>query len=214
MKYRAGSLKVLCAWMMILLPSLDAAHVPKKPAAVVSCRLKELTTLTKSLIEASLTSFDKANGENLGNWSGGFPELHVQKNTSLIPSKVQCCLHFVAQGLGKVLEDQRSNLNPTDYSLHEKLGDAISHINMLAKCAKHILGGECSHRPPTPEMPEYAFQRKQWSHTLLKAAGDYLNWLEQKFEVHISNVKETNNIKHKNIKGVLQKYLEGSEHLL
>lgn len=53
----AGSLKVLCAWMMILLPSLDAAHVPKKPAAVVSCRLKELTTLTKSLVEASKTSF-------------------------------------------------------------------------------------------------------------------------------------------------------------
>lgn len=36
---------------------LDAGPAPKNHAAGVQCRLQELATLTKSLVEASLTDF-------------------------------------------------------------------------------------------------------------------------------------------------------------
>ncbi|XP_040898719.1 uncharacterized protein LOC121184874 [Toxotes jaculatrix] len=214
MKYRAGFVKVVCAWMVILLPSLDSCHALKKHATGGSCRPKELTALTKSLVEASLTSFDEANGKHLGTWSPGFPELQVQQNSPLLPSKVQCSLLFMAQGLKKILEDQVNNLNPKDVSLHKNLGATISQIDILAKCVKHILGGECSPKPPPPKMPTHVFDRKQWSHTLLKTARNYLNWLEHKFENKTSKVKGTNNRKHNVPEAKRQKYLEGSGYFL
>lgn len=53
----AGSLMVLCAWMVITMQSLHAGHAAKKHAASVSCSPKELTALTKRVVEASLTGF-------------------------------------------------------------------------------------------------------------------------------------------------------------
>ncbi|XP_023272891.1 uncharacterized protein LOC111663070 [Seriola lalandi dorsalis] len=214
MKYTTGFLKVVCAWLVMLLPSLDARHAPKKHTAAALCRPKELTALTKSLVEISLTSFDEANGKHLGTWSPGFPELHVHQNSPLISSKVQCSLLFMAQGLGEVLQDQRGNLNPKDVPLHKELEATISQIYMLAKCVKNILGGECPSKPIPPKMPISVFERKQWSHTLLKTARDYLNWLEHNVQVHISMVKARNNRKHKVPVVMRQKYYEGSGYLL
>ncbi|KAM6943717.1 uncharacterized protein PEZ65_001680 [Lycodopsis pacificus] len=214
MKYRAGFLTVACAWMVIVIQSLDAGPAAQKHAAGVSCNLKELTALTRSLVDESLKSFDKANGEHLGTWSPGFPELEVHQNSPLDGPKVQCSLLFMAQGLKEVLEDQRDNLNPKDVSLHEDLKNTISKVNMLAVCAKHILSGECSPKPPPPKMPTHAFAKKQWSHTLLKTARVYLNWLELKSGVQTSKTKGKNKIKRKASEATLQKYLEGSGYLL
>ncbi|KAM9359890.1 uncharacterized protein ABDE67_000545 [Symphorus nematophorus] len=161
-----------------------------------------------------MTSFDEANGKHLGTWSPGFPELQVDQNSPLLGSKVQCSLLFMAQGLRKVLEDQRRNLNPEDVSLHKKLENTISTVNLLATCLKGILGGECSSNPPPPKMPKHAFERKQWSHTLLKKAMDYLDWLEHKLKVKIPIVKGKNQIKPKGTEGTHQRYLEGSGYLL
>ncbi|KAL7391750.1 hypothetical protein ABVT39_014065 [Epinephelus coioides] len=215
MKYRAGFLTALCTWMVILLQSSDSAgHALKKHAAGDSCKPKELTALTKSLVEESLKDFDKANGEHLGTWSPGFPQLKVHQNSSADGSKVQCSLLFMAQGLGKVLDDQKNNLNPTDVSLHEKLKNAISTVNMLTVCVKDVLGGACSEKPAPPTMPRHTFDRKQWSHTLLKTARDYLAWLESKFVVHIPKVKEKSKIKHKGPEATHKKHLVGSGYLL
>lgn len=60
----AGFLKVVCTWIVILMHSSDAGPVPKKHVDAVSCRLRELTVLTKNLIEASLTSFVSNNNNN------------------------------------------------------------------------------------------------------------------------------------------------------
>ncbi|KAM8759857.1 uncharacterized protein AB9X84_008126 [Acanthopagrus schlegelii] len=214
MKHRAGFLKVLCACMMVLIQSLDARHVPKKYPAGVSCRVRKLTALTESLVIGSLTSFDEANGKNLGTWPPGFPELEVNQNSSLDGSKVQCSFLFMVQGLEKVLEDQKNNLNPLDVSLHAKLRETISRVKMLAVCLKEILGGECSPTPPPPKMPKPAFDRKQWSHTLLKMARDYLHWLESKLPVQISKVIGKNKVKHGVNEANHQSYFEGSGYLL
>lgn len=155
---------------------------------------------------------DTANGNHLGTWSPGFPELQVQENSPLHGSKCQCSLLFMAQGLEKVLEDQKSNLNPGDVSLHKKLRDTISRVNMLAACVKQVLGGECSQKPSPPKMPKHAFDRKQWSHTLLKTAKNYLAWMEQKIKVRVSKVKGKNKIKH--TEEPFQGKLEGSGYLL
>lgn len=162
---------------------------------------------------AGLLFQNKANGEHLGTWSPGFPELQVHQNAPLIPSKVHCGLLFVSQGLEKVLEDQRSNLNPTDLSLHKAIGDTIAHVDMLAKCVKHVLRGECSSKPSAPEMPVHVFERKQWSHSLMSTARDYLKWLEHRLGVHISKDKGTSNIKHAVSEELCHKHLEGSGYL-
>ncbi len=154
---------------------------------------------------------DEANGRHLGTWSPGFPELQVHQNSSLNGSNVQCSLLFMAQGLQKVLEDQRRNLNPQDVSLHKKLWNTISSVKMLTVCLNEILGGECSSMPTSPKMPKHAFERKQWSHTLLKTASNYLNWLEHKLGVQISKVKGK---KHTVTEATHQRYFEGSGHLL
>ncbi|KAK2837991.1 hypothetical protein Q5P01_015203 [Channa striata] len=214
MNCRAGFLNVLCAWLVILLPNTDAGHAPKAHAAGLTCRPKELTALTKRQVNKSLDSFDKANGKHLGTWSPGFPELHVHDNASFNGSKVQCSLIFMDHGLGRILEDQRNNLNPEDVLLHKLLEDTVSRVSMLTNCVKHILGGECSPKPPRPEMPVHAFERKQWSHTLLKEARDYLDWLERKFEPQTSKVKGTVKRKRKVVKPRYLKYLEGSGYLL
>ncbi|KAK9522206.1 hypothetical protein VZT92_018685 [Zoarces viviparus] len=214
MKYRAGFLTVACAWMVVVIQSLDAGPAPQKHAAGVLCNLKALTALTRYLVDESLKGFDNANGEHLGTWSPGFPELEVHQHSTLDGPKVQCSLLFMAQGLKKVLEDQRDNLNPNDVSLHEELKYAFSKVNMLAVCAKHILSGECSPKPPPPKMPKHVFGKKQWSHTLLKTAWVYLDWLERKLGVQTSKIKGKNKIKRKSSEATLQKYLEGSGYLL
>ncbi|KAK5870786.1 hypothetical protein PBY51_003704 [Eleginops maclovinus] len=146
MKYRAGFWSVF-VWLVILMQGLGARHAPKKQAAAFPCRAKELTALTKSLVVASLKEFEKDNGENLGNWAPGFPEIQVEHHSRPEGSKVQCSLLFMVQGLKKVLEDQWDNLNPNGDELHNKLRNTIAMVNMLQVCAKHILGGECSPKP-------------------------------------------------------------------
>lgn len=160
----------------------------------------------------SLLFQDEANGKHLGTWSPGFPDLHVHQNSPISGSKVQCSLIFMVQGLEKILEDQSTNLNPGDVSLHRHLSDTIFSVNMLATCLRSILGGECSSQPSPPVMPKYAFQRKQWSHTLLTTAKHYLAWLESKLEIYISKGKGKNNIKRKLPQHLT--YLEGSGYLL
>ncbi|KAK5932152.1 hypothetical protein CgunFtcFv8_003881 [Champsocephalus gunnari] len=215
MKYRAGLRSVAFVWMGVLMQGLDAGRAPKMHSAV-SCRPKELTALTKTLVVASLKLFDKDNGEPPGTWAPGFPELQVEKDSPPQGSKVQCSLLFMAQGLKKVLEDQRDDLNPNSVELHKKLGSTISNVNLLAACAKHTIGGECSLKPPPPQMPKDAFKKKQWSHTLLMTARAYLDWLELKFGQQSSKVKGKNKIQHKALqkKPTPQKYLEGSGYLL
>lgn len=154
---------------------------------------------------------DKANGKHLGTWSPGFPELQVQQSSPLQGSKVQCCLLFMAQGLEIVLEDQKTNLNPEDASLHGKLRDAICTVKMLAVCVREILRGECLQKPSPPKMPKHVFERKQWSHTLLKTARDYLGWLERKIGLQITKVKGKNKRKH--TEATHERYL-GSGYLL
>ncbi|XP_038559951.1 uncharacterized protein LOC119891985 [Micropterus salmoides] len=215
MKYRAGFLKVVCACVVILTQSLDAGHVPKKHAASVPCSPRDLAALTRSRVKESLTDFEEANGKHLGTWPPGFPELQVHQNSPLDGSKVQCGLLFMAQGLEEVLEDQRKNLNPKDVSLHKKLRDTISTVNMLAACVKETFKWECSLKPSPPEMPTYAFERKQWSHTLLKTAKEYLGWLESKLiKVQNSKINGKNKIKHIATKETFKKYFEGSGKLL
>ncbi|KAK1893071.1 Cilia- and flagella-associated protein 206 [Dissostichus eleginoides] len=65
MKYRAGFWSVAFVWMGVLMQGLDAGRAPKKHSAV-SCKPKELTVLTKTLVVASLKLFDKDNGEPPG----------------------------------------------------------------------------------------------------------------------------------------------------
>lgn len=157
---------------------------------------------------------DEANGKHLGTWSPGFPELNVHQKSPIHVSNVQCSLFFMAQGIGKILEDQSSNLNPQDVLLQTMLRDTISEINMLAMCLRSVLGGECSLKPSPPAMPVHVFERKQWSHTLLKMARDYLVWLQKKIEVGIIKVNGRNNIKPKATQPKRLTYLEGSGYLL
>uniref|UniRef100_UPI003AAD972A uncharacterized protein n=1 Tax=Centroberyx gerrardi TaxID=166262 RepID=UPI003AAD972A len=216
MKYQAGFLKVMCAWMVFLLQSWDAAHVPKKPFEAVTgarCRPKQMTALTKARVNECLTSFDEANGEDLPLWSPGFPELHTPQDSPPLGGKVQCSLLFMAQGLEEVLEDQKNNLNTEDVSLHEKLKDTVSMVNMLAVCVKDVLGGECSPEPPRPKMPKHAFERKKWGHTLLEAARLYLAWLEREVMVQMSKVEVKSNENPKDTEAPVTKYFEGSGYL-
>lgn len=115
------------------------------------------------------------------------------------------------EGLKDILEDQKNNLNPQNVSLHKKLEETIARIKMLANCINNIFKSTCPSKPSPPKMPKQVFERKQWSHTLLKAAGDYLVWLEKMF---VSYVKGTKKGKGKVTKTQPHKYLEGSGYLL
>ncbi|XP_005928930.1 uncharacterized protein LOC102298534 [Haplochromis burtoni] len=210
-EYRAGFLKLACIWMAILMHGLDAQLAPKKHAAGASCSPKHLTALTESLVNESLRCFDEANGKHFGIWLPGFPELHVQKSFPPNWTKVHCSLRFMYEGLNDILEDQKNNLNPQNVSLHKKLEETIARIKMLANCINIIFKSTCPSKPSPPKMPKQVFERKQWSHTLLKAAGDYLVWLEQMF---VSYVKGTKMGKGKVTKTQPHKYLEGSGYLL
>ena len=108
------------------------------------------------------------------------------------------------------MEDQRFNLNPTDVTLHQTFERTISQVELLAKCVKHSLGGECSLKLSPPKMPVHAFERKQWGHTLLRLARDYLKWLEHKFIALISKVKGTNSTQPRDTEATGQSYLQGS----
>lgn len=155
---------------------------------------------------------DEANGEHLGTWSPGFPELQVQQNSTLHGSRVQCCLLFMAQSLEKIREDQERNLNTRNTYLCSNLRDAVKRVTMLALCLKEVLRGECLPKPLPPKMPEHVFERKQWSHTLLEAARKYLRWLEHKIGRQTIRVKGKNNFKH--TEAAHKSYLEGSGHML
>lgn len=125
---------------------------------------------------------------DLGAWTPGFPELQVQTNATLSGPKVQCCLLFMSQSLEEILEDQKGDLNPHDDSLHGKLQESISTANMLRVCIKDVLGGNCSAALPAPKMPRNYFRRKQWSHTLLETATNYLGWLEEKIKSFLTKL--------------------------
>ncbi|XP_041644148.1 uncharacterized protein LOC121510246 [Cheilinus undulatus] len=225
MNCRAGFLKVVCVWLLTVTSSSDAERTPKKYTAGVSCKPVELTALTKALMEASLKSFDEANGKHLGTWSPGFPELHVDENSTILGPTVQCSLLFMSQGLKDILQDQRSNLNPTDVSLHKELRKTIASVDMLAVCMKEVIGGECPSTPSPPNMPRHVFERKQWSHTLLKRARGYLDWVEnniptnetkskRKYVVNNATVKGKDKIKSRLTQATSRKYLEGSGYFL
>nr|XP_054586234.1 uncharacterized protein LOC129152387 [Nothobranchius furzeri] len=207
----AGFLGAACTWILILTQDLAAGSVFTKHADGASCSLKELTALTENDVEDSLELFDEANGRTLGTWFPGFPELQVHQNAPLSGSKIQCDLHFMAQGLQKVLEDQEHNLNPADVSLHKRLRHTISRVSMLAACVTKTLGGKCSHYPTPPRMPRHAFERKQWSHTLLKSAKGFLAWMLHQLEEQTRNA---NKQKLKNTKASLHRYLVGSGNQL
>lgn len=157
---------------------------------------------------------EKANGKNLGTWPPGFPKLQVHHNSPNHWAKVQCSLVFMAQGLEKLLEDQKNNLNPKDLLLHEKLSHTISRVNMLATCVKHIHREKCSSKDSPPTLPKSEFDKKQWGDTLLVASREYLEWLEHQFGVQMTKVKGPNQIKRKANGVTFQKYLEGSGYLL
>lgn len=137
---------------------------------------------------------DKANGQHLGIWSPGFPELQVPQKSPHNGSKIQCSLLFMEEALKKILDDQQNNLNPKDTSLHENLNNSINSVNMLAGCVKEILGGQCLSAPSPPKMPKHVFERKQWSHTLLKEAKHYLTWLEHNTGHQITGLEGKRNI--------------------
>ncbi|XP_029685778.1 uncharacterized protein [Takifugu rubripes] len=180
MDHRAGFLQVMFVCAGVLMQCSDAGTALSKHAAAGSCKLKDLSTLTKSLLRLSLNSYDRANGESLGTWTPGFSELEVQTNSTVNGTNVQCSLLFVVQGLKEILKDQKEDLNPHNYILHKELKDSIFRTNLLKECAKQILRGDCSPAPPPPKIPITYFDRKQWSHTLLETAGIYISWLEHK----------------------------------
>ncbi|XP_030592742.1 uncharacterized protein LOC115785346 [Archocentrus centrarchus] len=207
MGFGAGFLKLASIWMVILMQGLDAGHAPKKHATCASCSPKHLTDLTKTLVNESLHYFDEANGK-VGTWPPGFPELQVQNNFPPIWEKVHCSLLFMYEGLKKIFEDQKSNLNPQNIVLH-KLKETTARVELLADCVENTSGGHCPQKPSPPKMPKHVFERKQWSHTLLKTARDYLVWLERKLQ---RKVKETKKLKPKVTN--TQNYLEGNGYLL
>lgn len=105
-------------------------------------------------------------------------------------------------------------MNPGDVSLHEMLTNSISRVKLLRDCLKEVLGGNCSSKPP-PEMPKLVFERKQWSHTLLKMAKHYLDWLQHKLVlVKRPKVNWTVKSKQKATKPRHQAFLEGSGYLV
>ncbi|MEQ2302656.1 hypothetical protein AMECASPLE_008913 [Ameca splendens] len=209
--FQLGLLGLAYACMVMLVEGLAARNAPKIHSAGEKCNLKELLALTKHQVEESLTSFDKANGEHLGTWSPGFPELQVHNYSSLNGSKVQCSLVFMAQGLEKILEDQY-NLNPADVLLHKNLHNTVSRVKMLKACVENFLKGKCLKKPSPPKMPKYVFDKKQWSHTLLESAKDYLVWLQHK--IIVSKAKEANKKKPHVRNTTHHKYFEGSVHHL
>lgn len=56
--WSSGLVKVMCAWTVFLLQSLDAAHMAKRRSFTgASCQLKPLTAFTKALVKESLARF-------------------------------------------------------------------------------------------------------------------------------------------------------------
>lgn len=96
----------------------------------------------------------------------------------------------MAAGLHSILEDQRTDLNPEDVSLLQQLKDTGHMVRVLVACAKATLRGDCSPKTP-PEIPGPAFERKQWGHTLLRAATDYLAYLERQVGLRGGREKAT-----------------------
>lgn len=205
MKCAPGLLGVACACLVMLVEGWIAKQTEEK------CSLKELAALTQHRVQESLRDFNKANGGHLGTWSPGFPQLKVDTQTPFNGPNVQCSLTFMAQGLEKILEDQKKNLNPTDVSLHRKLHEAISKVRMLKACVENFYEGKCSAKQLPPKMPQNTFKKKQWSHTLLISAKEYLIWLQHKIRV-----SKTSEIKQKKFQAKSSgiKYLKGSAYHL
>ncbi|XP_032435042.1 uncharacterized protein LOC116730131 [Xiphophorus hellerii] len=210
MKDRAGLLGVACACMVLLVEGLVARNATTKCIAGGSCKLREMVNLTRRQMRDSLSDFDKVNGEHLGTWSPGFPELEVHLNSTLDASKVLCSLTYMAEGLEKILEDQ-NDLNPTNILLHNMLRETITWVKMLKDCMKHSFQAKCPKKILPPKMPEYTFERKQWSHTLLMSAEKYLGWLQRKI-----TTRKARQISKKTLhaSSTDSKYLKGSVHHL
>lgn len=96
----------------------------------------------------------------------------------------------MSQGLEKILENQKGDLNPHDGALHKNLEESIDTAKKLRACMKDLLGGNCSAALLSPKMPITNFQRKQWSHTLLETATEYLGWLKQKNQTVLLKLAE------------------------
>lgn len=169
-----------------------------------------VTCLLCLMFHHGLLLQDQANGKHLGTWSPGFPDLQVHRDEPLLASRVQCSLVVMAGGLQEILEDQMKNLNPEDRALHLQLKDTVLSVNVLSHCLQEVLGGRCQPKPHPPKMPQAAFARKQWSHTLLEEATSYLEWLQLKMRSQKMKRQDKNTLKY--MKYV--KYLEGSGYLV
>ncbi|KAM9463845.1 uncharacterized protein ACWYII_009363 [Salvelinus alpinus] len=173
-KLTAGLLKALC--ILVMMVTLEA-HSFRRMKSPRGCRVKELTTLTKTLINDSLTSYMAANGQNQP-FALGFPDLDLNSTSPSPLERAQCGLHFIGKTLEKVLKDQESDLNPDHISMHNNLNDSVTMVWRLSACLKITIGGDCTQKPAHPEMPKPPFQRKRWSITLLEESRDFLVWVE------------------------------------
>ncbi|KAF6735398.1 hypothetical protein FQA47_021356 [Oryzias melastigma] len=206
----AGFLRLVYA--LVVLAQGSAARL-KKQVLGPGCKPKNLILITKIELESCLSSFEDVNGKHLGTWSPGFPELDVHQNAPLDGAKVQCGLSVVAQGLEKVLEQQK-HLYQNETVLKKWLKETTLRVQLLGQCLQNVLGGECFPKPSLPEMPRHLFERKQWGHTLLKAAERYVGWLYDRFTIEVLKSRQWSRIKHKVLKAELHNYKLASKYLL
>lgn len=86
-----------------------------------------------------------------------------------------CGIQFITAALNVILMDQMNDLNPNNEPLHKTFTNAIRSMENLKHCINKVLGHHCQH-PTKPQLPEPAFDRKQWSVGVIKASEKFLRW--------------------------------------
>ncbi|XP_036000011.1 uncharacterized protein LOC118564840 isoform X2 [Fundulus heteroclitus] len=197
--------------MAMLLEGLAVTNAAKIHATGRQCSntsLKDLVNLARHLMEKSLELFDEFNG-NFTNNSSLFPELQIHNSSTLNETKVLCSLAFMVEALKANMKVQiELDSNAT---LLSKLNETITHVTNLNFKASECFNAKCPEVPKLPKMPEYTFGKKQWGHSLLKSAEDYLKWL------HKILPSKTKEVKKKKVyfKIIAQRqYLRGAMHHL
>ncbi|XP_053726813.1 uncharacterized protein LOC128762527 isoform X1 [Synchiropus splendidus] len=178
------ALQQVCAFFAVFMTLIWSLTATRLLFDVSTCDPAALSQIVKLELNDSLQSFDKANGNNLGTWNTGFPELKSECSSPSDPEKVVCGLHFIHLGLKKILKDQETRQSPTDVTLHKQLNDTLLRVDHLAQCVKYRFNcGKCGQPAHALEMPVNTFERKQWSHTFLKEARHYVGCIRfnQKF---------------------------------